>query len=802
MNFKIHPVFLQHLPSTTRTLLLLFVPWFFTGVGFAQVPPHQLNAPHQFDARIALHTGSEVTPSPAQRRAEGMLRRSISDLVVSYERTSGVARKLHSHSGYLTAGRAGDPLEIALDFMDAQRELLGLHSDDLADYELTDRVFSRVTGATHFYFGQRHEGLPVLGAQLHANINRDGRVLSLNNSFSPGLAQAAKARRQVLGASQAVEAAAHHLGFEVAPAKVLRAAVGPQRVTRLSQPLVSQREITAQLAWLPLPAGQVRLVWNFEIHTLDDRHVYDFTVDAQTGKVWTRFDLVTATTFEGKGSPTYKVYEQPVESPQHTTPVPPTDARSFAVGPADVGASPLGWHSTGGANNYTILRGNNVHAFEDRDGNSQPPSSEPSCGAALSCNFPLNLNADPVNSISAAAANLFYWNNVVHDIQYQYGFDEAAGNFQVNNFGNGGLGNDDVRALVQHTASGGPTCNAFFEFTRDGTRPRMRMYVCDSAVPSRDGSFDNGVIVHEYGHGISSRQVGGPSQHLCLLNPQHGGEGWSDFFALVYTAEPGDLGTDPRGIGSYLFGLPEDGTIRELPYSTDPAINNWTYESIQGQTNQHVRGSRWAQALWEVYWALVDEHGFDSDLYDATAGFGNHRTLLYVNEGLKNTICSPSFLDARDGIIQAVADNFGGEDYCRVWEAFAGFGLGVDATTAGPQTTDVTNGFAIPTSCTNQPPVTVDDVFTGYWNQPLTILWNDLLANDSDPDGDPLQVCGIGNPTVGTINSGKGSSTYTAPYCTHGLVTFEYTACDGQGGSTVGTVEIYLADNVWCPPVE
>jgi extracellular elastinolytic metalloproteinase len=44
-------------------------------------------------------------------------------------------------------------------------------------------------------------------------------------------------------------------------------------------------------------------------------------------------------------------------------------------------------------------------------------------------------------------------------VQYQYGFDEAGGNFQVNNYGRGGVGNDSVQAEAQEgpsTTSGSP----------------------------------------------------------------------------------------------------------------------------------------------------------------------------------------------------------------------------------------------------------------------------------------------------------------------------------------------------------
>ncbi|KAJ1328659.1 hypothetical protein BSLG_010725 [Batrachochytrium salamandrivorans] len=51
-------------------------------------------------------------------------------------------------------------------------------------------------------------------------------------------------------------------------------------------------------------------------------------------------------------------------------------------------------------------------------------------------------------NIAAAAVNLFYISNMMHDITYQYGFTERAGNFQTNNFGKGGRGNDAITINV------------------------------------------------------------------------------------------------------------------------------------------------------------------------------------------------------------------------------------------------------------------------------------------------------------------------------------------------------------------
>ena len=65
--------------------------------------------------------------------------------------------------------------------------------------------------------------------------------------------------------------------------------------------------------------------------------------------------------------------------------------------------------------------------------------------------------------------NLFYGCNTFHDIYYRYGFDEASGNFQVSNYGRGGVGGDDVRCEAQ---DGSGTNNANFSTpANDGGRP-------------------------------------------------------------------------------------------------------------------------------------------------------------------------------------------------------------------------------------------------------------------------------------------------------------------------------------------
>ena len=62
-----------------------------------------------------------------------------------------------------------------------------------------------------------------------------------------------------------------------------------------------------------------------------------------------------------------------------------------------------------------------------------------------------------------------------------------------------------------------------------------------------DGDFDNGIIAHEYTHGISTRLVGGGGG---LNSAEQPGEGWSDWAWLMMQIKPGDTRNDARGIGT------------------------------------------------------------------------------------------------------------------------------------------------------------------------------------------------------------------------------------------------------------
>ncbi len=76
-----------------------------------------------------------------------------------------------------------------------------------------------------------------------------------------------------------------------------------------------------------------------------------------------------------------------------------------------------------------------------------------------------------------------------------------------------------------------------------------------------------------------------------------------------------------------------------------------------------------------------------------------------------------------------------------------------------------------------------------------------LLANDTDADGNTLSVTANTAPANGTVTRTGGSATYTPAAGFSGTDTFSYTLSDGKGGSDSGSVSIAVAPKPNTPPV-
>ncbi len=663
---------------------------------------------------------------------------------------------------------------------------LGLSAEDVADLVVKDRYTSAHNGVVHTWFRQRWQGIEIWNAEVAVHQRADGTVLHFHSAALDHLSRRANATGPGIPAGTALSIV---LSRDRSPvtAPALVASHPLEHRWQFDGSAFNGQPVNVQLVYQP--AGErLLLAWNVNWYAPDASHWWNVRIDANTGRELERNDWVANCTFDTAdpcatvapppAAPNdYNIYPAPLESPSH-------GARAIVNAPWGLApnASPFGWHDDNGAAGaeYTITRGNNVLAQEDANGNNGSGYS-PSGGASLDFDFAIDLAQAPSTYQDAAITNLFYWNNIIHDVWYQYGFDGVSGNFQSNNYGLGGVGNDHVLADAQ---DGSGTNNANFGTPPDGSSPRMQMFLWTAPTPDRDGDLDNGIITHEYGHGISNRLIGGPSNTSCMGNAEQMGEGWSDWFGLMMTMRPGDQRTDARGIGTYALAQPVNGGgIRPAPYSTGFSVNSYTYASTNNTSlsQPHGIGFVWCTMLWELTWDLIDAYGFDPDLYNGTGG--NNIAMQLVIDGLKLTACNPGFVDGRDAILQADLATYGGAHQSLIWGAFARRGLGFSASQGSTSSrTDQVEAFNLPVNnslgvlaalapvpgaffdCDNGTPVSVSIRNSGLLTQsgftvgyridggtPVTESFSGSLATNASATftfGAPLTVTGLGTHTV------------------------------------------------------
>lgn len=124
----------------------------------------------------------------------------------------------------------------------------------------------------------------------------------------------------------------------------------------------------------------------------------------------------------------------------------PTEGDRITItDPADKVASEFGWHADG-SKSYTATWGNNGVAQSNWNGATSNYENLPRPSSAnLTFKYPYSPEqSDWKSYVNASTTQLFYTANTYHDLLYTLGFTEAAGNFETNNNGQGGVGNDFV----------------------------------------------------------------------------------------------------------------------------------------------------------------------------------------------------------------------------------------------------------------------------------------------------------------------------------------------------------------------
>ncbi len=707
-----------------------------------------------FDARQpspsfkGLTTRAPVATFPAHAQRE-------IDVQVDFDEATGSAKFVRDLGGLLSsdmeltddvaAGREVpmDPFLIVGRYLKEHSEAFGHGAEVLRSARILRDYTSPVSGLRTVTWQQYLVGIPVFEAVLTASLTDAGGLIALSTQFIPDTVRAAAtgpARRRTIDATpritarQAAAAACESIGESFTSEAFLSRRLSPRGWVE-SQELIragSSQPFNADLVWFPTGTDKLRLCWRLIVQNRSG-NVFQVLVDAGTGKLQVRHSWS-----HGFAPGVFRVF--PSDSPSPFSPGHPqnsatnqpmdlsTPAPEF-TNQLDVtfttnAASPAGWINDSAAFNFqNTTVGNNVDAHLDLfdenpayDGAvAAPPEARPPgalTNGAVHFHFTADLgqppfgatNAPATTNQKAAVVNAFYWGNWMHDRLWTLGFNEAAGNFQHDNFGRGGVGGDPVLVDVQNKAALGNRNSGYFSASpADGTPVRISLALWNGPSPERDGAFDVEVFLHEYVHLLTTRRVG---HGVGLSSDQALGlaEGWSDFVSLCLLSEPGDDFGGAFAYGAfstyrwsalnptpltqnYHYGM------RRYPYSTNMARNPLTFNDLDAfdatghlavavspafqpydpfaySFEPHCIGEIWGVTLWEFFANMVQKHGFAA---------GREMVLRTVLEGMSLCPPNPTLIQARDALVLSDRVLTGGSNWTELWRAFAKRGMGWSA---------------------------------------------------------------------------------------------------------------------------
>ena len=377
--------------------------------------------------------------------------------------------------------------------LERNKKELAISPQDLSEYAVSSAYTTEHINITHVYLEQRYLDIPVFNGILNLNLSGD-KLVSFGNRWIPELYARAPSNIPGVTAAMGVEKAALEIGYIFQNPTELRREqnkLGQDTKIVFAKGNLSETEIEAELVWLKSEQKEILLCWKIYIDEIDKENIWVIMIDAHSGAYVRKDNMVIHCDF---GTPedhshenyaaknlsslfappptpdsSYNVFAMPIESPNHGTRS--IQTRPWLAAGAGNPAITKGWHNNG-TTNYTSTRGNNVDAYEDIDNNNLPGLRPDTFN--LRFDYPYTPSINATVNLKACITNLFYWNNIIHDVMYQYGFDEVSGNFQNNNLGRGGLGADYVKAEAQ---DGGGTNNANFSTPVDGSSGRMQMYL-------------------------------------------------------------------------------------------------------------------------------------------------------------------------------------------------------------------------------------------------------------------------------------------------------------------------------------
>ncbi|MGH1339806.1 MAG: T9SS-dependent M36 family metallopeptidase, partial [Aureispira sp.] len=211
--------------------------------------------------------------------------------------------------------------ELLQKFLEQHHQQQGLTKDDIANWEVTSQHISNTSGATHLYFHQTYQGIPIINGVANVAI-KDGAIKSMGNRLVSNLKARIQNTAPSLSPQQAIEKAAQALQLDAPQNLRALEPISPQHFV-YNKGNISKENIPVQLVYYATQEGKIKLTWDLSIYTLDAQHWWSAKIDAQTGELVQVVDWVVHCNFEhGEGPTTSHTHIQ--QNTHHATPSPET----------------------------------------------------------------------------------------------------------------------------------------------------------------------------------------------------------------------------------------------------------------------------------------------------------------------------------------------------------------------------------------------------------------------------------------------------------------------------------------------
>jgi hypothetical protein len=389
------------------------------------------------------------------------------------------------------AGLAGmSPEQAARDHLDALRPLW-LAEQRAAD--LSSRGVQPLrNGASIVRLQQHIDQIPINQGELRVLVQPDGSLAAVSGTVLPTAGRVTFRSTAPAALDRALDA----LYGPTRARPAITEAGDRDGYTMLSVAATPEFQVQVARARREITVDGDRLVPIYSVEVFSDKIGIDRTLDSAArryligdtdGRVLLDVNLIASDAFVYRALAETNGRRVPFDGPLQSFAPHPTgnpDGTLPGFGPYNLVVQEAfnGPRDPWLAANATTTAGNNVVAFADLF----PPTGFnqgdifPEVRAGRTLNHRYDFTADALatpDQSKAAAVNVFYVTNWLHDWFYDSGFTEATGNAQVNNFGRGGLSGDPLIARAQADAVSGVRNNATMATPADGLSPTMSMFL-------------------------------------------------------------------------------------------------------------------------------------------------------------------------------------------------------------------------------------------------------------------------------------------------------------------------------------